>query len=101
MLKEERIIYTLIGLVAVAALISMFVKNYNPANGMQIDNTDLTGAAHVVVTNGARNSEFLTYNQPYAFSPPVANLLPNQASGMLGQKFVDYSGSTDNGCNCS
>lgn len=38
---------------------------------------------------------YLTYNQPYYFSPPVANTLPQTAKGILGIKYATDTSSFD------
>ena len=97
MSKEERIIYTLGALALFAIVIGTIAKSYFP-DGMPA----IVDASYKVITNGPRNVNYLTYNQPYLFGPPVANLLPSQSSGMLGQSLptspMDYSGASNSDC---
>lgn len=43
--------------------------------------------------------EYLTYNQPYGFGPPLQNVLPNLASGVIApQNMNEYNYTASCGC---
>lgn len=75
---DEKIIIS----VAVVALVAILIFNLKgeekPTNEIVLSNEDIP-------------TSFLTYNQPYMFSPPVANILPQTASGILGQAFGTHN----------
>lgn len=76
-MNSERIFLFLVA----AALIAVVIWNVKaPPSGM------LTLADEHVPpeTPLSRKQGPLTYNQPYLFSPPVANVLPRQAFGVGG-----------------
>lgn len=88
MSKDEKIIMAL-GFLAVAAII-LYVQRPDtdaPPTEAEID------AEYIPVS-------YLTYNQPYMFAPPVANILPPAASGILGQAFEKAKSVFSNDCGC-
>ena len=94
--KHEKILLVLGALLIVAVLI----WDYKPAD----DVPHLTLNNQNPPQNQAWNKwKFLTYNQPYLFAPPVANILPATAIGILGIKYTpdpqNYDGTlADCGC---
>lgn len=51
------------------------------------------GAISIVPTplNTAFGPEYLTYNQPYLFAPPVYAMVPQQSVGQVGQAVSAYA----------
>ena len=91
--KDEKILL-ICGVLVVAALL---LWSYDPKIMDQSKNEPEQPADAVIP-----KSSYLTYNQPYMFSPPVANVLPQTASGILGQPFPETGNSTPiSDCGCS
>lgn len=66
MTREETVILML----AFGALVTVLVWQVRPGESV-------AAPADSAVTN-------LTYNQPFMFAPPVANIMPNAAASQLG-----------------
>jgi hypothetical protein len=97
--KEERIIFAL-GFVALVALV-IFSRGPVPMTGNAPTSPPDT-TANPVDYQSASLANYLTYNQPWLMAPPVANILPQSASGQLGQALPDADNSGDfYGCGCT
>lgn len=81
--KDERIILV-IGGVALAAILLYHMTELKVSNDVA-DNIQ-PAPEFKLVPDGIPN--YMVYNQPFLFSPPVANILPATASGILGQSFT-------------
>lgn len=77
--KDERIIL-IIGGLALAAIVLYHITEFNSVEAAE------PMPEFKVVPSGVAN--YMVYNQPYLFAPPVANILPETASGILGQSFT-------------
>lgn len=88
MSKDEKILYSIagLGLLLIAIINIVRLMPDNDDNNVSYNQPD------VIITNGARHNNYLTFNKPYAFSPPVANLLPQTIQSFLGVR-------TDNNAN--
>lgn len=95
--KEERIIFALGFIALIAAVIFSRSGNAPLTGDAATSPPDLTTAP----TDRNVDFNYLTYNQPFMFAPPIANVLPQVASGQLGQQFAsaDYSNDIST-CGC-
>ncbi len=99
--KQEKI---LLGLLAVA-LVALVIFRVRPdlAPDVTPNMASTTPARAGAVSQGP---EYLTYNQPYAFGPPVYNALPQITAGQAGQSAgmtpspVAPNMAVDPGCGC-
>lgn len=89
--KNEKIFLAL----AVAALVAIVLFRLKaPDNPAQ---KPIDGAPESVPSVGG--PEYLMYNQPYSFGPPLQNVLPNQASGVIApQGNGEYNYTASCGC---
>jgi len=79
--KDERIILA----VGFVGLVALLLYHFTDLKNNNITAADDLAAPDLLVPSGQAN--YMTYNQPFLFSPPVANVLPATASGILGQSF--------------
>lgn len=82
--KAERVFLWIIGVVLVALVIFKVAPRLREMSA----NTDAvtSNAGDASMTTGP---EYLMYNAPYAFAPPVSNFMPNSVIGQIGQTIKD------------
>lgn len=51
-------------------------------------------------TSMAEGPNYLIYNMPWAFSPPVGNILPQRSAGLLGQNIAESIDPTSQAISC-
>jgi hypothetical protein len=93
---DERIALGVLA-VALVALIVFNVRGVTQAE-RAVAATEATPAEPTAVTG----PEYLTYNAPWGFSPPIYNMLPKRTAGMIGQVAAEtpHSTSTATALNC-
>jgi hypothetical protein len=85
--KEERIIFAL-GFISLVAIM-IFHRGGNNAPMLGNAPTKPPPTTTAPVDYSTNNVNYLTYNQPWLMAPPVGNVLPQIASGQLGQTFTE------------
>lgn len=95
MSKDERIILA----VGFVGLVAILLYHFTDLKSNAVTAENDVAAPDLLVPSGQAN--YMTYNQPFLFSPPVANILPATASGILGQSFEQPPPSSyDDGSTC-
>lgn len=78
-MTQEETTFVGIAVLALAALVIYDVRSKNAAVTTDAPPLDPIQAMQ---TSGP---QYLLYNQPWAFSPPVGNVLPSVTAGQIGQ----------------
>lgn len=99
MTTEEKV---MIG-VALAALLAVVAFSQFPPSGVYKPGEDVEAEnmSDIYMSNTPQTADmtagpaYLMYNQPWAFAPPVANILPTRSMGQIGQTTQPDSTSYD------
>lgn len=83
-LKQHHFLW--LAFAVVAGLLFWDIRQKYPKPAVVTDTGQPNGGIDsLVVTPGEEPPNYLTYNQPYAFAPPVVNILPETTDGQIGQ----------------
>lgn len=91
--------------VVVVALSALVVWELNKPNTTDVATVDTpapldAGDSIILTPDNASGPAYLTYNTPWAFSPPVQNFLPKTTAGQIGEVAGQGPDPFSGGCGC-
>lgn len=104
--KDEKILLVFAGAALVAVILWKATGNMRLPNALDLETGGMpiqaAGVSQDPTPQGAAVGPlYLTYNAPWAFAPPVGNIVPTATSGQIGEvengydNFVSYKGCCD------